>query len=92
MRSCLAALTPRDRRLLRMSVVDGLGIDQICTVYQVHRATCARWLVSIREQLVDAIYKELGAKLNATRAELVSLRAALASQLDISLGALLAST
>jgi RNA polymerase sigma-70 factor (ECF subfamily) len=91
MRVGLSALTARDRRLLHMSAIDGMNIDQIASIYRVHRATCARWLVAIRQRLVDATYRELEVKLDATRSEVASLRAAVASQLELSLSALLTS-
>jgi RNA polymerase sigma-70 factor (ECF subfamily) len=49
----LAELSPRDRNLLRYQLVDGLNIDQIGAIYGVHRATAARWLSAIRDQLRD---------------------------------------
>ena len=50
-----AQLSRRDRSLLRMSVLDGLTIDELATMHRIHRATVTRWLVAARDQLtVDA--------------------------------------
>jgi RNA polymerase sigma-70 factor (ECF subfamily) len=53
-------LSPRDRILLRLHFVDGLNIDRIGVMYGVHRATVARWLVTIRERLFEDAKTELG--------------------------------
>jgi RNA polymerase sigma-70 factor (ECF subfamily) len=47
----LAQLSALDRNLLRHHLVDGLTIDDLGAMHRVHRATAARWLVRIREQL-----------------------------------------
>jgi RNA polymerase sigma-70 factor (ECF subfamily) len=36
----LVALTPRERTLLRQHYIDGLTIDALSRLYQVHRSTC----------------------------------------------------
>jgi len=40
----LQSLPDRERTLLRMQALDGATIDQIGTLYGVHRATAARWI------------------------------------------------
>ncbi len=87
-RTGLAALPTRDRTLLKMHIVDGLGIDELCLLHGVHRATVARWIVRLRQQLLDEAMRVLKARLELDTAEADSLCAALCSQLDVSLGAL----
>src|SRR5262249_10106510 len=41
-----AALAPRDRTLLRMHLVERSSIDDVATLYRVHRATAARWIAT----------------------------------------------
>jgi RNA polymerase sigma-70 factor, ECF subfamily len=41
----LESLHPKERTLLKQQIVDGLGIDELGALYQVHRATAARWVV-----------------------------------------------
>ena len=53
-------LTIRERTLLRLHFVDGLTIERIGTMYGVHRATVARWLVTIRERLFEELSAHLG--------------------------------
>jgi RNA polymerase sigma-70 factor, ECF subfamily len=49
----MAALSPRQRTLLRLAYVDGLTVDVLGRMYAVHRATAARWLAAAREALVE---------------------------------------
>jgi RNA polymerase sigma-70 factor, ECF subfamily len=57
-----AQLAPRERTLLRLHFIDGLNIDRMGAIYGVHRATVARWLVTIRKQLLDATKSRLAVK------------------------------
>src|SRR5262249_28734058 len=43
-RAAVAALPARERMLLKLQVVDGLGCTAIGAIHRVHRATAARWL------------------------------------------------
>ena len=88
----LAALSSRERTVLKMNVLDGLNIDQIGAVYKVHRSTVARWLAQAREQLLKQTRKRLARALEIGGSELASLERVLRSQLDLSLGALLKKT
>jgi RNA polymerase sigma-70 factor (ECF subfamily) len=84
----LAALGKRERSVLRMSLVEGLSIDDIGRVYDVHRATAARWLTSAREQLVSDCRAKLAERLKVSEAELDELMGSAQSNLSISLGQL----
>ena len=83
-RAALAELVPRDRTLLRYQMIDGLSIDEIGTIYRVHRATAARWLVGIRDKLVDNTRGRLAAKLGVDTQEAASIVRLVQSQLDVS--------
>jgi RNA polymerase sigma-70 factor, ECF subfamily len=89
-RAALAALSPRDRTLLRYQIADGLGIDAIGAIFRVHRATVARWLAAIRERLVADTQERLGATLRLDAGEVRSVIRLVRSQLDFSLVSLLA--
>lgn len=85
-RDALAQLEARDRNVLRLSVVDGLNIDEIGTIYQVHRTTTARWLARIRKDLLVGTRRALAERLNIQGPELDSLLRVLQTRLDISVG------
>lgn len=81
----VAALTPRQRNLLRHHLVDTLSIDEVGRIYRVHRATAARWVADAREQLMATTQKLLRARLAIAPAELESIVRLVRSQLDLSI-------
>ena len=84
----LASLDKREKSVLRMSLVEGLSIDDIGKVYDVHRATAARWLTAARESLVKGCRERLAARLQVAEGELDELMGNVQSHLSISLGQL----
>jgi RNA polymerase sigma-70 factor (ECF subfamily) len=85
----LGALPRRERLLLRQHHIDRLTIDELAALYQVHRATAARWVAKAREELGDAILGELGRRMQVPANEVQSLLLLVRSQLDVSLDRLL---
>jgi RNA polymerase sigma-70 factor (ECF subfamily) len=85
----LSALSSRERNVLRLSSLDGLSIDEIGRLFQVHRATAARWLTRSREFLLDETRRRLAERLQLGSREADSLIGALRSQLDVSIHRLL---
>lgn len=82
----VASLAPRERNLLRHSVIDGLGIDQIAAIYHVHRATAARQLKHVRATLVATTRERMRAALgNIGETELDSIFRVLVSMADVTL-------
>lgn len=88
-RAAVASLSPKDRTLLRLHFVDGLSIDRLATMYQVHRATAARWLARCREDLVRDTRRALMEKLKLTESEFASVMRAVHSELDVNVSSLL---
>jgi RNA polymerase sigma-70 factor (ECF subfamily) len=84
-----SALTPRQRNLLRLSLIENLSIDELGALLQTHRSTVARWIVKAREALVEGMRERLAKELKMNHAELDSLTVLMRSQLDISLRTLL---
>ena len=82
--TALAELSARDRTLLRYQLVDGLGIDDIAAIHRVHRATAARWLARVRDDLVEATRGLLAEKLDMADDEVGSVLRLVQSELDIS--------
>jgi RNA polymerase sigma-70 factor (ECF subfamily) len=89
LQECFATLGPREKTLLRMRCLDDMSIDQIGAVFRVHRATIARWLVAVREQLQSAVYDQMSAQLETSHSEVVSLVRSLRIEIDVSLARLL---
>lgn len=86
--AALGSLGARERSVLRMSLVEGLSIDDIGRVYDVHRATAARWLTSARELLVSSCRTRLAEQLKISEAELDEMMGTVQSNLSISLSSL----
>lgn len=85
----LRALEPRQRTILKLAVVDGLSIDQIAPMYQVHRATVARWLATIRTALYELTVAELKRRLKVSGPEALGLLGQMNSQFNLSLDRML---
>lgn len=90
-RDALRAQSSETRNLLRLHFLDGLTIDKLAPLFQVHRATVARWLQTARESVLDETLRLLRARLNVPAAELQSLVRLLKSDLDVSLSGALKS-
>jgi len=87
----LERITPRERTLLRLHFADGVTLDALATMYGVHRATIARWLVGSRRRLFTATRELLGERHRLDTANVNSLYRALRRDLDLSITQLLAS-
>ncbi len=78
----------RSKTILRMYFAQGMSIDEIGTVYGVHRSTVARWIAKHRVDLYERTLGILETKLGVPKSELSSLHRLVRSQLEISLGGL----
>jgi RNA polymerase sigma-70 factor, ECF subfamily len=87
--AALAQLTAEERNLLRLSLVDQLSIDEIGTVFGIHRATAARRVARARETVQERTRKILGQRLDVGTAELRSIMGYIRSHLDLSIQRLL---
>jgi RNA polymerase sigma-70 factor (ECF subfamily) len=85
----IAQLPPRDRLLLKYCYIDGLSIDRIGALYDVHRATAARWLGAAREALSGRTHAVLATRLGVSTSQLRSIARLVESQLDLSIRRLL---
>ena len=84
MRAAFAALTARERNLLRMHHLHGLTVDELAPTLHVHRATVARWLAAAREHLLAETRAGLRERLAIGEATVDSILRELASQIDVS--------
>jgi RNA polymerase sigma-70 factor (ECF subfamily) len=89
-RAAIAMLPDRSRAVLRYHLLDGWSIDEIGTLYHVHRATAARWLTSAREDLGGRIRTALSERLAIPESQVDSIVALVTSRIEISLDRLLA--
>jgi RNA polymerase sigma-70 factor (ECF subfamily) len=85
----LARLPGKEKTILRLHYVEGLNIDAIGAIYEVHRATVARWLLAIRATLLREIRENLSVELPGRTSELRTLFQSLQSEIGISISRVL---
>ena len=85
----LAALSAREKTLLRLHVLDGLSIDAMGAIYRVHRATIARWLVGIRTSVFDSLRQRFALQLGGSPSDVRSLIELLREDIQVSVRRLL---
>jgi RNA polymerase sigma-70 factor, ECF subfamily len=81
----LESLQGRERTLLKQQIVDGLGIDELGALYEVHRATAARWVAAAREKLLLRTRRTFMMRARISSDECESIMRMVRSQLDVSL-------
>jgi RNA polymerase sigma-70 factor, ECF subfamily len=89
-REQVAALSARERAVLRLHVLEGLSIDRIASSYGVHRVTVARWVWTAGEQMLDGLRQRFKERFGIVPRELDSLARLARSQLSLNLEELLA--
>jgi RNA polymerase sigma-70 factor, ECF subfamily len=77
------ALPADERNALRLNVVDGLNIEQIGTVFGVHRATVARWIAHAREAIAEQTRRLLKERLGLQDGDVESLVRLCRSRIDV---------
>jgi RNA polymerase sigma-70 factor (ECF subfamily) len=81
----LTTLDSEQRSLLRLRLLDGLSYDQIAALLGSSKATVARRMNAVREQILARVKQELQAGLGVDTAEFHSLVGVVHSQLEISI-------
>jgi RNA polymerase sigma-70 factor (ECF subfamily) len=89
--ACFSALEPSDKTLLRLHLVDRLGVDALAPIFQTHRATVARRLVRLRAKLFDDLRERFALGLGASPSEVRSLVRVLASDVHLTASRVLKS-
>ncbi len=82
--AAFAQLTERERNVLRQYHIDGLTIDQLAGLYQVNRATTARWVASARLAIVTKTRNLLVERFGIAMTEVDSIIRLVRSQLAVS--------
>ncbi|HZS42062.1 MAG TPA: sigma-70 family RNA polymerase sigma factor [Polyangia bacterium] len=90
--TAVAALTDRQRLLLRLQVLEQMSHDEIAAIYRVSQSTVTRWTASAREAILHRTQEELRTSIGTDTAEFHSLMAMLGSKLDLSIARLLADS
>lgn len=83
-RAGFGELTERERNVLRQYYIDGLTIDQLAGLYQVNRATTARWVTAARLAVVAQTRQQLVTTFGISATDVDSIIRLVQSQLDVS--------
>jgi len=78
----LRSLGARDRTLIRLAFLESLTIDELATLYRVHRSSAARWVVRAEQTLFSSIREKVKARLDIDEAEYESILRMVKSRLD----------
>ncbi|QSQ18417.1 sigma-70 family RNA polymerase sigma factor [Myxococcus landrumensis] len=90
--AAVASLSPRERTVLRLHVVEGVNLERIGAMYRTHKSTVSRWVAHARQTLLSRVRESLAERLQLSLGELNSLMLAVGGQLDLSLPGLLRET
>lgn len=88
-RGALQTLSYEERVILRLHFAEGLNLDRLAVALGFSRATAGRRVQTARARLREATLRLIEEELDASRDDVQSILAALRSQLDVSLSALL---
>ena len=88
--AAIASLSVRERMLLRLHLVERMGIDAVAAVCSVHRATAARSIVRAKETLAARVRARLIERWRIADTDMAGLKELVESQVDLSLKRLLA--
>jgi RNA polymerase sigma-70 factor (ECF subfamily) len=89
--SAIQALPNRDQTLLKQHYMDGLSLDEVARLYQVHRATAARWLARARELVLSGTRERIIERVRVSDTQLDSIMRLVRSSIHVSMGRVLAS-
>jgi RNA polymerase sigma-70 factor, ECF subfamily len=77
-------LTPRERNLLRLRLLEGWGFDQLGARFGVHRTSAARWIAQAQQTLFEETRHELHARFGIDPSEFASVARLVHSRLHLS--------
>lgn len=86
-----AALSGRERTLLRYRYLDGLEVNQIASISGRHRVSVYRAILKARERLLEHLRGDLAQRLHVGSSEAESVMRLMKSQLDVRLSQLFRS-
>jgi RNA polymerase sigma-70 factor (ECF subfamily) len=85
----VSGLDERDRRFLRLSLIEGMSAEKIGKMYSMSRATAQRRIEDVREKIADGMRRAMGERLALSGSGVGSVAGLVASQIDVSLSRIL---
>jgi RNA polymerase sigma-70 factor (ECF subfamily) len=83
--AAVGALSPHERNLIQLHIVEGLSLAQIGALHGVNKSTVSRWIASAKEEIEKGVRERLRAEWRVGEAELDSLLGVLRSRIDLTL-------
>lgn len=87
-RSASAKLDQRNRALLTLHYLEGVGLEGLARGWNVHRATISRWLATAREAFLAEVRREFADRAGIGSGEVDTLIRFVRSQLEVSVSRL----
>lgn len=84
-RDALRSLKDQELNMLRLHYAGGLTLERLAEMYEVHRATVARWLARAREHVFEQTKLGLKARLQVDSGEFERVLSLVRSQLELTL-------
>lgn len=88
-RAALAALSDRDKVLLRLNLLGRVSHERLGLIYGVNQSTVSRWLAAARDTVRAGVLRELSGRLGLGAADVESVIRVVNSDLDLSLARVL---
>ncbi len=85
----LRNLTAEDRALLKLHYLDGVNLDRLALLTQVHRSTIVRRLAMMRKQIVAEVASRMGIQFGTHPSELRSLWRTFGAEVQVTFSRLL---
>jgi RNA polymerase sigma-70 factor (ECF subfamily) len=85
----LGELSPRERNVLRLYLLEDVSAAQIGGMYRVHRATVARWIAQARRKVHAATKRRLAEEVELGPSSFESVMGQMMSGIDLSLASVL---
>jgi RNA polymerase sigma-70 factor (ECF subfamily) len=85
LKQALDSLTPQQRNLMRLHYVEGIGVEKLGRLNQVHASTASRWIAQARTILLRETERIVRASLSMSEAGFESLLRVVRSDLHLSL-------
>jgi RNA polymerase sigma-70 factor (ECF subfamily) len=85
------SLDTRERALLRLALIEGLGLEVLGTMFGVHQSTAGRWIQQAHRKLSSRLRASLRKRMHLQDAELDSVLRVASLDLDTTLGRYFAS-
>ena len=82
-RAALESLEARERNLLRLCFVEGVGTEELARLFRVHRTTAFRWLRDARSKLLARTRDQFLARVGINASEADSVMRSLAESLSV---------